>query len=92
MPVRTCVATHQRKADTELLRLVVDPSDPDRVIPDPRRRLPGRGAWITPDLDALDLACQRRAIQRALRVSAETDTGQVREYLADPDLKRKTDP
>ncbi len=84
-PYRTCVATRRRCPDTQLLRVVIDPSDAQRarLIPDPRRRLPGRGAWITPDLGAMELAERRRAFARALRTSAPVDTGQVRQYLMD---------
>ncbi|MGP6172940.1 YlxR family protein [Corynebacterium sp. A21] len=93
--IRTCIATKERKPDTQLLRLVVDPDDNARVIPDPTRRLPGRGAWIVPNLTALELAEQRRAFGRALRVSTKVDTGQVRAYLVDytagTDIVRKTE-
>lgn len=79
--IRTCIATRQRKPDTRLLRVVVDPVCPDRLRADPHRCLPGRGAWITPTLDALELAEQRRALARALRVSTTVDTSHVRTFL-----------
>lgn len=93
--IRTCVVTRQRLPDTQLLRVVADPSDPSRVLADPGRRLPGRGAWIIPTLDALELAEQRRAFPRALRVSTAVDVSHVRTYLAqianDPHDDRKTE-
>jgi len=94
--VRTCIATRERQPDTELLRVVIDPTDPNRLVADPGRRLPGRGAWITPSIDALELAEQRRAFGRAFRVSGTSlDTGHVRTYLAataaGPDIVRKTE-
>lgn len=83
VPVRTCIAYRTRQPETQLLRVVIDPDDPQRrrVLADPRRRLPGRGAWLSPELDAYELAESRRAFARALRVSAKVDTGHVREYL-----------
>ncbi|HZK32785.1 MAG TPA: YlxR family protein [Corynebacterium sp.] len=95
--IRTCLATRERRPDTDLLRVVVDPADPTggRLLADPRRILPGRGAWITPQLSALKIAEDRRAFQRALRVSTAVDTGHVHTYLADladrPDIVRKTE-
>ena len=104
--LRTCIATRQKHPDTELLRVVADKGDPTgcRVVPDPGRCLPGRGAWIRPDLEAVELAERTRAFRRALRLSTDVDTGHVREYLAvtqqvqsagnspcDPELKRKTE-
>ncbi|KAA8724930.1 YlxR family protein [Corynebacterium phocae] len=101
--LRTCIATGKRRPDTELLRLVVDTSEQKqcRVLADPLRRLPGRGAWITPEESALELAERRRAFARAFRTSAPVDTGQVHQYLQDhhglassstrQDEKRKTE-
>ncbi|MBP3947493.1 MULTISPECIES: YlxR family protein [unclassified Corynebacterium] len=80
---RTCIATREARPDTQLLRVVVDPDDPTRIIPDPGRKLPGRGAWITPTTQACELAEQRRAFGRALRVSANVDTSAVRKYIAE---------
>ena len=81
--LRTCIATRQRMHDTELLRVVIDANDPhgSRAVADPFRRLPGRGAWISPTLSALELAERKHAFKRALRTSASVDTGQVRRYL-----------
>lgn len=97
--IRTCIATREQLPDTRLLRVVADPDTPGRVVPDPSRSLPGRGAWIKPTLDALELAEGRRAFARALRMSpaasAAVDVSQVRTYLVhatnDPHDDRKTE-
>jgi predicted RNA-binding protein YlxR (DUF448 family) len=52
------------------------------TVPDPARRLPGRGAWLHPDPACLALAERRRAFGRALRVPGVIDAGPVREHLA----------
>ncbi|WP_082259900.1 YlxR family protein [Corynebacterium sp. Marseille-P4321] len=78
---RTCIATRSALPDTQLLRVVADPDVPGRVLADPARKLPGRGAWIIPTMDAFELAEQRRAFGRALRLSTAVDLGHVREYL-----------
>jgi predicted RNA-binding protein YlxR (DUF448 family) len=51
------------------------------VVPDPRRRHPGRGAWLHPDLGCLRLAERRRAFPRALRSPGELDTAAVHAFL-----------
>ena len=38
---------------------------------DPRRDMPGRGAWIHPDSACIDKARQRRSLGRLLRVTTE---------------------
>lgn len=91
-PIRTCIATRERHRDDELLRVVFDQSQ-GLVVADPKRRLPGRGAWITPTLAALETAESRRAFERALRVRGPVDIGHVRNHLAEladgPNLEGK---
>ncbi|WP_291313114.1 YlxR family protein [Corynebacterium sp. UBA2622] len=92
---RTCIATRRTAHDSELLRLVADPEGTGRVLADPARSLPGRGAWITPTWEAFELAENRRAFARALRMTTPVDVGHVRTYLAetagDPPQPRKTE-
>ncbi|MFC4602957.1 YlxR family protein [Rhodococcus kronopolitis] len=75
-PVRTCVGCRKRALAADLLRIVAREVRPEGwvAVPDPRRRLPGRGAWLHPDPSCLSLAEKRRAFGRALRVSGNLDT------------------
>jgi hypothetical protein len=52
-----------------------------RLTPDPRHRLPGRGAWLHPTGDCLDQALRRRAFGRALRSSAAPDPAALTAYV-----------
>ena len=52
------------------------------VVPDPRHRAPGRGAWLHRDPECVELAERRRAFARALRVPVALDPSPVREYVA----------
>jgi predicted RNA-binding protein YlxR (DUF448 family) len=62
------------------LRVVVHGHD---LVPDPARRLPGRGASLHLDADCLALAERRRAFGRALRTGGVVlDPGRLREYVA----------
>jgi len=38
------------------------------IVPDPDRRLPGRGAWLHDDATCRELAGKRGALERALRI------------------------
>ena len=78
---RTCIATKQKAADVTLLRVVEDPAHPGHIVADPNRRMPGRGAWITPTVESVDRARQRGAFKRALRIEGAVDVTAVREYV-----------
>jgi predicted RNA-binding protein YlxR (DUF448 family) len=78
---RFCALTRAAKPVDELLRFVVGP-DGD-VVPDVKRKLPGRGIWITATRAAVDQAVQRRVFARGFRkdVRAATDLGATTERL-----------
>ena len=63
---------------SDLLRVVAVSG---ALVPDPRGRLPGRGAHLHPDLDCLAFATRRRAFGRALRLDRAPDTAAVAAYL-----------
>lgn len=75
LPVRTCVGCRDRGGRSDLVRVVVVEGV---LVPDPRARIPGRGAWLHPDLDCLDLAVRRRALPRAFKLTVPLDDGAVR--------------
>ena len=72
-PVRTCIGCRGRDSRSTLLRIVAVTDDRGHTTaaPDPRKRLPGRGAWLHPDIACLDLAVRRRALSRAFRCRVE---------------------
>ncbi|MGQ4597578.1 DUF448 domain-containing protein [Nocardia sp. R6R-6] len=86
-PVRTCIGCRKRELAVDLLRIVArdrvtgNGSHVIEIIPDPRRRLPGRGAWLHPLYACLSTAERRRAIGRALRVSGHLDISALERYL-----------
>ncbi|MGA2825421.1 MAG: YlxR family protein [Streptosporangiaceae bacterium] len=76
--VRTCVGCRERAAKSSLLRLV---AAGDLLVPDPRARLPGRGAYLHLSQECLELAQRRRAFPRALRARGPLGAAEVSEYL-----------
>jgi predicted RNA-binding protein YlxR (DUF448 family) len=58
-----------------------DEAGTTRLSPDPRRCLPGRGAWLHPTGDCLEQALRRRAFGRALRVGVALDPAAVTAYV-----------
>src|SRR5258708_15482253 len=78
-PVRTCVGCREQAVKSRLLRLVASGDD---VIPDPQARLPGRGAYLHPSLECLELARRRRAFPRALRATGPLAVTAGSSYLS----------
>ena len=78
-PIRTCVGCRAKSAADGLLRVVVVHGV---LTPDPRRRLPGRGAWLHPVPECLDRAERRSAFPRALRVPGPLEIAVVRSHLS----------
>ncbi len=71
--MRMCAVTRQVRPIDELIRFVVAPSG--EVIPDLKRKLPGRGVWISASRRAVAEAVRRnhfgRAFKRAVRAAPE---------------------
>jgi uncharacterized protein len=70
---RFCVATRVVRPVENLIRFVVAPDG--EAVPDLKRKLPGRGVWVTATQGALDSAIKGRAFARGfkrdVRVSAD---------------------
>ncbi len=63
--MRRCFVTGAVRPARELVRFVIAPDG--GVVPDVAGRLPGRGLWLQPDRDTLELACRRNLFRRAAR-------------------------
>ncbi|MCB9477185.1 MAG: YlxR family protein [Deltaproteobacteria bacterium] len=64
-PTRSCCACRRRFAWDALLRFTA--GDDGRVVADPERRRPGRGAYLCPDAACVDKAIKKGALARGLR-------------------------
>ena len=56
---RMCVATRTVRPVGELIRFV---AGPDGLVPDLKRRLPGRGVWVTARRSQVEAAVKRRGV------------------------------
>jgi uncharacterized protein len=82
--VRMCAVTRQVRPIDELIRFVVSPSG--QVIPDLKRKLPGRGLWVSASHQALAEAVRRhqfgkgfkRDVHVAPTLASDTETLLVR--------------
>jgi predicted RNA-binding protein YlxR (DUF448 family) len=64
-PRRTCVVTRQAQDPARMIRFVAAPDG--SVMPDLRRKLPGRGVWVTGIRSVVERAIARKAFARGLK-------------------------
>ena len=66
---RTCIVTGTKDVPDAMLRFALSPEG--SVVPDIRRKLPGRGVWTRLSFDTVSRAAAKQAFSRAFRAKAE---------------------
>lgn len=62
---RTCIVDRTQREADDMIRFVVAPDG--TVVADLKRKLPGRGCWVTADRGHVEKAMARRLFERALK-------------------------
>ncbi|MEP5762246.1 MAG: RNA-binding protein [Litoreibacter sp.] len=62
---RRCIATGEVGDPDGMIRFVIGPEG--QAVPDIRRKLPGRGIWVSADADALRLAIKKKLFSRSAK-------------------------
>ena len=76
-PQRTCIVTREVGSPEAMLRFVVAPDG--HVVPDLKRRLPGRGAWVTASARTVGEAVRRRLFARAFKADVKASASLAEE-------------
>ncbi|MDJ1158760.1 RNA-binding protein [Chelatococcus sp. SYSU_G07232] len=79
---RRCIVSRRTGSPDEMIRFVAGPDG--AVVPDIRRKLPGRGVWVTASRAAVDEAVRRKAFGRGLKAAvtvSPTLAAEVEELL-----------
>lgn len=71
--IRSCIVSRLAMPADQMIRFVLDPEG--RVVPDLRRRLPGRGVWVTARREMIAAAERKKLFSRAFRGEAKVDPG-----------------
>jgi predicted RNA-binding protein YlxR (DUF448 family) len=66
---RTCIVTRKRSSPETMLRFVRAPDG--TVVPDLKRKLPGRGVWLTPNRAVIEMAVKKKAFARAFKTEVK---------------------
>jgi predicted RNA-binding protein YlxR (DUF448 family) len=65
---RLCIVTREVRPVADMIRFVIGPDG--QVVPDLKRRLPGRGVWVTASRAAVAEAAGRHAFARGFKAEA----------------------
>jgi len=72
---RLCAVTRELRPVSDLIRFVVGPQG--EAVPDLKRKLPGRGVWVTATRQALGDAIKRKVFARGFKRDVRTATDLV---------------
>lgn len=72
---RTCIVTREEKPAEALMRFVLGPAG--EVVPDLKRKLPGRGVWVTAERGMVAEAVKKRMFSRGFGEDAKADAALV---------------
>ena len=70
-PERTCIVTRAKMAPDAMIRFVVGPDG--GVVPDIRRRLPGRGVWVAASAELVRKAATKGAFSRGFKAKVRAE-------------------
>jgi uncharacterized protein len=73
LPERTCILTRITRQPEDLIRFALSPDG--EATPDLRRKLPGRGAWLTADRKSVEEAMKKRLFARAFKAEVKPADG-----------------
>ncbi len=71
VPERTCIVSRIAKSDAELIRFALSPDGV--VVPDLKRKLPGRGVWVSKDKTVLAEAIKRHLFAKGFGKAAKAE-------------------
>ncbi|WP_336604445.1 YlxR family protein [Rothia nasimurium] len=70
-PVRTCIGCRTTAPQTDLIRIALIGTPPQRAVFDAAKTLPGRGAWLHPTEACLAKALKKNALARAFKARVD---------------------
>lgn len=72
-PFRTCIGCRASAPQSDLIRIAKIDGEPARLVFDPAKTHPGRGAWLHRTETCLALALKKKAFSRAFRARVTPD-------------------
>lgn len=66
IPLRTCIGTKEQHPKSEMIRIVRTPEG-DFIVDGVKGKANGRGAYLSPTVEAFEQALKRKALQHAFK-------------------------
>ena len=85
IPMRRCTGCGEMKPKRELIRVVKSPEG--EIALDKTGRLPGRGAYVCPDLECLKKARKTRRLERVFSSAIPEEVYDALEKELEPDAE-----
>ena len=85
IPMRMCTGCGELKPKRELIRVVKSPEG--KIALDRTGRLPGRGAYVCPDLECLKKARKTRRLERVFSSAIPEEVYDALEKELEPDAE-----
>ncbi len=85
IPMRMCTGCGEMKPKRELIRVVKSPEG--EIALDKTGRLPGRGAYVCPDLECLKKARKTRRLERVFSSAIPEEVYDALEKELEPDAE-----
>ena len=85
IPMRMCTGCGEMKPKRELIRVVKSPEG--KIALDKTGRLPGRGAYVCPDLECLKKARKTRRLERVFSSAIPEEVYDALEKELEPDAE-----
>ena len=84
-PERTCIVTRAKHSPDAMIRFVLSPDK--AVVPDIRRKLPGRGVWVLAQAGLVQQAVKKQAFGRGFKakVNVAPDLAETLDRLLESD-------
>ena len=73
MNPRTCIVSKTEKSPSQMIRFVLGPGN--QVFPDLKRKLPGRGVWVTANRKMIEDAIAKSIFSKGFKNKVEVDNG-----------------
>lgn len=83
VPTRTCIVTKEKRSKNDLIRIVRQLGSVPEIMVDPRGKMKGRGANISPDEKVFLTAIESGILAKALKLERDISSSEKQRLIAE---------